>query len=217
MSNRADYHKYVFKHGRLLGQFDRMYRESKRVPWDQDRTVNSWWADVAIRFLELRSPYDTAIDVGCGLGYFTNKFAHLCRTVVGVDVSSAAIQKAKQKFPNLRFQVLDIRKAHRRMRFFDLVVVKDIFWYVFPDLVQVVRNLTALTAPGGRLFVFQSFPNLGRPFVGKHAVPNPEMLFQCFQDSFVSEYSCSCQEYLRSQNGPMCMALLRKKRGTREA
>lgn len=216
MTRKADYHKYIFRNGQLLGQFERMYRESSEVPWRQDRTVNSWFADVAIRVLELRSPYATGIDVGCGLGYFTSRFAHLCRKLVGVDVSSTAIRKAKQIFPHVEFRVFDISKSAGRLPSFELVVAKDVFWYVFPDLAQVVRNLRALTAPGGRLFLFQSFPNLDRPFIGKDVIPNPERLLECFQDSFVLEYSCCCQEYLGTQDGPMYMALFRKKKGKQD-
>jgi len=30
-----DYHEYVFRDGRLVGDFENMYRHSKDVPWDQ--------------------------------------------------------------------------------------------------------------------------------------------------------------------------------------
>ena len=213
MTRQEDYHEYIFRGGQLVGEFERMYRKSKEVPWAQDRTVNSWYADVAIRMLELRAPYTTAIDVGCGLGYFTDKFSPLCGKVVGVDVSPTAIRKAKAKFPDLEFRTFDVRGQTSGLPCSDLVVVKDIFWYVFPHLEQVVRNLKDLVAPAGRLFLFQSFPNLDGPFIGKNVIPNPERLLQYFLDSFVLEYSCRCQECIREDDGPMYMALLERKRG----
>jgi hypothetical protein len=67
---QEDYHRYVFRDGQLVGQFERMYRESKVVPWKQDQTVDAWWAEVAVRLIEIGAPYGRAIEVGCGLGYF---------------------------------------------------------------------------------------------------------------------------------------------------
>jgi len=146
---QEDYHRYVFRDGQLVGQFERMYRKSKVVPWKQDQTADTWWADVAIRLLEIGAPYTNAIEVGCGLGYFTDKFSRLCQNVVGVDVSRTAVMKASASFPSLNFRVLDVRKPVRRLSHFDLVVVKDLFWYVFPQLDQVVKNLTRMTRSGG--------------------------------------------------------------------
>jgi 2-polyprenyl-3-methyl-5-hydroxy-6-metoxy-1,4-benzoquinol methylase len=214
---QEDYHRYVFRDGQLVGQFERMYRESKVVPWKQDQTVDAWWAEVAVRLIEIGAPYGRAIEVGCGLGYFTDKFSRLCQSVVGVDVSQSAIMKASASFPSLEFSVFDVRKPDRRLSGFDLVVVKDVFWYVFPQIDQVVNNLKGMTAPGGSLFIFQSFPNLDQSFVGKDILPNPQQLLRYFRDGFALQQTCQCQEYFRAQDGPMFMALLKKKgrRGTR--
>lgn len=206
-----DYHQYIFQDGRLLGQFERMYRESKEVPWNQDQTVNSWWADVAVRVLELRAPYATAIDVGCGLDYFRGKFCRLCGSVVGVDVSPTAVRKPSAKFPRLEFLAFDITGRTNRLPRYDLVVEKDVFYFVFPKLDQVTRNFKELTATGGCFFLLQSFADLGRPFIGKDIIPSPEWLLQWFRHSFVLEYSCRCQEHIRAEDGPMYMALLHKR------
>ena len=211
----GDYHRYIFRDGRLLGQFERMYRESRTVPWKQDETADAWWIDVAVRVLQLRAPYGHALEVGCGLGYFTDKVAPLCRDIIGADVSATAVQKARAQFPHLAFRVLDIRKPARALVPFDLVIAKDIVWYVYPRLTAVMENLRALTAPGGWLFVFQCFPNLARPFIGKRVVPNPERLIESLGESFSLEYSAQCQQHGRAREGPMFMALLRKSRGRR--
>jgi SAM-dependent methyltransferase len=205
-----DYHQYVFNNGRLVGDFERMYRESTVVPWRQDESVHSWWSDIAVRMLEVHAPYETAIEVGCGLGYFADRVSTLCRSVVGVDISPTAVRKARAKFPHLEFRVLDVRKPLPRVPRYDLVIVKDLFWYVFPALDQVVGNLQALTATGGRLFLFQSFPNLKRPFIGKRAIPDPDALMARFLGAYTPEYSCQCRRHLQPQEGPMTMALLCK-------
>jgi|TARA_B100000315_G_scaffold178802_1_gene167474 hypothetical protein len=32
-----DYHDYVIKDGRLIGEFEQMYKNSRDIPWHQDR------------------------------------------------------------------------------------------------------------------------------------------------------------------------------------
>ena len=32
-----DYHDYVFKNGKLVGEMEQMYQKSKDIPWHQDK------------------------------------------------------------------------------------------------------------------------------------------------------------------------------------
>jgi len=38
--NSDDYHDYVIKNGKLIGEFDQMYLKSKNIPWHQDKQEN---------------------------------------------------------------------------------------------------------------------------------------------------------------------------------
>ena len=41
-----DYHDYVFKDGRLVGDFEKMYRHSAEVPWNQDKTAHMVFSNI---------------------------------------------------------------------------------------------------------------------------------------------------------------------------
>jgi SAM-dependent methyltransferase len=108
-----DYHDYVFKGGRLIGEFDQMYQKSKDIPWHQDKDRERLNFKIALHILETKAPCDSILDIGYGLGYLTNEIARYCRNeyqVIGMDISPTAIDKARKLFPNLRFGVLDITK-----------------------------------------------------------------------------------------------------------
>jgi SAM-dependent methyltransferase len=174
----TDYHDYVFRDGRLIGDFEGMYRFSSTVPWHQDKTWRDWPAQTAIALLASYGPFGRALEVGCGLGYFAAAFRELVRDGVDAfDVSPEAIDQARQLHAGIGFYVDDIRStsfvAHHQ---YDLVVVRDVLWYVFPFLEVVIRNLCGSLRPGGYLLVAQSFPALDRPFVGADVIPNPAAL-----------------------------------------
>ena len=46
MSRSTDYHDYVFRNGKLVGDFEGMYRNSSAIPWHQDE--QNEWVDVRL-------------------------------------------------------------------------------------------------------------------------------------------------------------------------
>lgn len=212
MGHRSrDYHDYVFSGNRLVGDFEGMYRESSDVPWHQHRVCDSWFVHASLCLLTDHAPYRTALEVGCGLGYFASCLAPLCERVTGWDVSPTAVRAAGERFPNLTFETHDIRQPDIPDESFDLVAVKDLFWYVFPDLAVVIDNLYKLTAPNGFLFVFQSFPPLTSDFVGKAVLSSPDVLLLnllAARPGATLKYSCVTQRHHVPHEGPMVAYLI---------
>ena len=50
---------------------------------------------------------DVVLEVGCEWGTTTVQIAPLCKEVIGTDVSLECIERARQKHPGIRFEVLD--------------------------------------------------------------------------------------------------------------
>lgn len=50
----------------------------------------------------------TAIDLGCGTGEKTDELSHLGFSAIGVDISGAAINIARQRYPNTKFLKIDL-------------------------------------------------------------------------------------------------------------
>lgn len=107
-----DYHDYVFRDGKLVLEFEAMYRNSSDIPWHQDEQQN--WVDVRLTVEMLKGvcPFDEIHDFGCGLGHYLALMrGHLgagtCRGY-GYDISATACVKAKSTFPEFDFQPYDL-------------------------------------------------------------------------------------------------------------
>ena len=50
---------------------------------------------------------DVVLEIGCEWGTTTRVLAQHCKEVIGTDVSPECIQRAREKYPDLHFEVLD--------------------------------------------------------------------------------------------------------------
>lgn len=200
----TDYHDYVFRDGELVGDFERMYRNSTDVPWHQDRTAYEVGADIDISIMRTRR-YRTIRDVGCGLGYFTSRMFHELQSptggppsVSGVDCSSTAIEDASARFPGIRFVVADLLSGTRddRRTRCDLVVARDVLWYVYKKLDYFLSRILAMvngSTGRGHIHITQSFPS-GDQWVGQNIIGGPAQLLDHLDRIMTVRYSCVEQD-----------------------
>jgi len=76
------------------------------------------------------------MELGCGLGHFTSRIATAAFTVLGVDVSPTAIEKARLQYSSTcEFCVRDILDydIYRKFRP-ELLVMSEITWYILDKL-----------------------------------------------------------------------------------
>lgn len=190
--NSTDYHDFVIKNGRLIGEFEQMYRKSKDVPWHQDEERE--WLDVRLTIEMLReySPFDCICDLGCGLGYFLDALKHNlgepgCRSI-GCEISPTCRKKAEVLFPESEFIAFDLRKKKKavvcRRSKKNLFSLRSILWYVFPHMKEVAENLAYQTEKNDFLLVSQNFPPLASDFVGKEVIPGPEAIIRWLDSYF---------------------------------
>ena len=50
---------------------------------------------------------DVVLEIGCEWGTTTRLIAQHCKEVIGTDISPECIQRAREKYPDLHFEVLD--------------------------------------------------------------------------------------------------------------
>lgn len=104
-------------------------------PWFQ--TVKELGASdklIAIHLMK-KLKVKRVMELGCGLGYFTNEIAKTGAHVLGIDISPTAIRKARAKFPHCHFRVADVLDYEIYRSFLpDLIVFSEITWYILDSL-----------------------------------------------------------------------------------
>ncbi len=216
MNHSSDYHDYVFKDGRRVCRFDDMYRNSSEIPWHQDKTAYYVFSEIDIAVLK-QFEYRTVCEIGCGLGYFSERLRNElagpggCRPdVTGVDISATAVEQAGLSFPGIRFTEGNLLRSRPLAReWFDLVVVKEVLWYVCKDLHGFLNNAVDMAGEGGFLYVSQSFPE-SSTWIGQDVIDGPGQLKE-----HLLKYTSPvhmCIEWDWSHNGrPLVHYLGRKK------
>jgi SAM-dependent methyltransferase len=192
-----DYHDYVFRDGKLVGEFEEMYRNSATLPWHQDEQAD--WVDVRLTKEMIRDTeqLDQIHDLGCGTGHYLNLISDVYLAPAGesfgYDISETACKKAALNFPRSKFSVLDLTEPMVEMpsgmQVADanpvrLFIVRGTLWYVYPKLSVVVENIKTMMARGDKLLVVQNFPPLDEPFIGKDVIPDHSALINHFSRCF---------------------------------
>jgi SAM-dependent methyltransferase len=140
------------------GAFDAIYADGD--PWasaDPRYLYQRRKYDVITRLLPDR-PYPAALDLGCGAGMLARRLAARAGTVLGMDISAAAVahaERAHAGVPNLRFAQGDIMELPATLDGgFDLLVLADTLYYLPPPLDDATLRTAAvrlarLLKPGG--------------------------------------------------------------------
>lgn len=189
----SDYHDYVFKDGKFVGDFEGMYQHSADIPWRMDEGVEKIFSRISITILKKfheEHRFKTVCDAGCGLGYMAKKIATELEgaALTGFDISQTAIDKAKELFPDIKFARYDLlAKNPPPAETYDLVVAKNIMWYVLEDVDLVFENLSGLMKK--HFFMTQSFPS-SETFFGQDLFPNALALADFVSTKFEVRYRC---------------------------
>jgi trans-aconitate 2-methyltransferase len=137
-------------------------KEENKFTWNaQDYAKNSTtqqtWARELLLKLKLNG-HESVLDVGCGDGKITAEIAGYVPdgTVVGVDSSKEMIELAhysfaKDKYPNLSFQVIDARQLAFQEQFD--VVFSNAALHWIKDHKPVIAGIQRSLTPEGRILL----------------------------------------------------------------
>ena len=98
------------------------------------------------------------LDVGCGTGFWTSFYIEQGAEVTGVDIAPTSIERLRQRYPQARFELLDVSAAPVAGQF-DVVNVIDVLYHITDEarFDTALRHLAAAVAPGGTLLVTDLF------------------------------------------------------------
>ena len=87
----------------------------------------------------------TALDLGCGVGFFANCLASMGLDVTGVDARADNITEARKRYPGVGFCVQDVEESTiLKMEPKDIVLCFGLLYHL-ENPFRVIRNLFALT------------------------------------------------------------------------
>ncbi len=132
--------------------WNELYQSGEALPWDTgepDRHLVAFWKSEKQRARRL-------LEVGCGTGTNCVWLARQGSEVLGLDVSAAAVERARERQAHsgvtARFKAADFLRDDLDEPPFDLVFDRGCF-HVFDaaeDRIAFVRNVARLLGPSGR-------------------------------------------------------------------
>jgi SAM-dependent methyltransferase len=105
-----------------------------------------------LKFLRRVTPDGSLLSAGCGAGKYDGILLDAGHSVVGIDLSSGMLARARERFPQIRYE----KKGLQEMDFqneFDGLICIDALEHVFPeDWPVIVCGFREALKPGGVLY-----------------------------------------------------------------
>ncbi len=144
------YQDYVIKDGKFVGKFEEMYQDFQD-PWHQIEMSTDSYSRLVTPLTLNRIQAKNVLEVGCGLGMFTDYLTKSCTQTkfTGMDISATAISKAKASFPNIEFICGNIKDIDSLINStdvsgggtYDCIIFAEIMWYILQDLDDIISQL----------------------------------------------------------------------------
>ncbi|EKD24470.1 MAG: methyltransferase type 12 [uncultured bacterium] len=137
-----------------VSKWDKVYQTKplEEIPWGYE-TVPDWFKNIIEN--GWMSPCKV-LDVGCGLGTYSDYLAEIGFDVLGVDFSQEAINKANANYKrdNLRFSVCDALKLDSLEEKFEGVIDISLFHHIKPEeRLKYADSLASVTDTGSKVLV----------------------------------------------------------------
>jgi SAM-dependent methyltransferase len=104
------------------------------------------------KFLDRVPPRSILLSAACGAGRYDGMLLEAGHSVVGIDQSAGMLARARDRFPEVRYEKSGLQEMNFREAF-DGVICVDAMEHVFPeDWPRILRKLWDALKPGGMLY-----------------------------------------------------------------
>lgn len=135
--------------------FDALY-QADPDPWKfetSDYEASKYAATIAAL---PNSHYRSAFEIGGSIGVLTEKLADRCESLLSIDVSQLAQDRAIQRcqhLPHIQFQIMCVPEEFPD-RAFDLILVSEVgYYWSWEDLRTMQQHIIESLEPGGHLLL----------------------------------------------------------------
>ncbi len=105
------------------------------------------------------------LDIGCGTGFFVQRYLDQGAKVTGVDISRKSISELGRKHSDAEFRELNISAPDGRLsdRFFDVINMWDVMYHIVDDagFEQACANIASMSREGTLFVVTDLFASDG--------------------------------------------------------
>ena len=104
------------------------------------------------KFLGRISPHSMLLSAGCGAGRYDGMLLEAGHSVVGIDQSSGMLARAREHFPEARYEKIALQEMNYQNEF-DGVICIDAMEHIYPeDWPGIMRGFQESLKPGGVLY-----------------------------------------------------------------
>lgn len=144
------------RHGRFLAQ----HGAGEIWNWESPAGKLRWARRVKMLSSYL-TPGMTALELGCGVGYFTQELVRSGANIVAIDVSPELLEIAKTNYstPNVRYQIENACELSYDDSVFDSVVGSSVLHHL--EIEAALREIYRVLKPTGTIYFTE--PNMLNP------------------------------------------------------
>lgn len=111
------------------------------------------------RFLDRLPPHGSLLSAACGAGRYDGILLEAGHSVTGIDQSAGMLERAKEHFPQIRYERMDLQEMNFRQAF-DGAICLDAMEHVCPeDWPGILQNFSKALKPGGILYITVETPD----------------------------------------------------------
>ncbi|WP_168797514.1 PIG-L family deacetylase [Neolewinella litorea] len=149
------------RHRSLGGEYFAAIYQGSEDPWQFETSEYERGKYAATLAALPLGRYDRALEIGCSIGVLTEQLAERCEELLAVDVSEAALERARDRLAN---QIhVELRRLSIPQEFpegsFNLVVLSEVgYYWSYTDLERAIDLIQNSLRPGGVLLLVHYTP-----------------------------------------------------------